>query len=138
MTLPHERTFTYRPALFWTLSALAMLLASRTPGLTLATTCAGTIASGLAAWAVFRYTRWLVRIDGRFQDVNPYKIRVTTLAAFYGSCVMAAAVLIVGAWLPDDPAKTPLENASVVYVVPALLGSAAGALSGGRESGVIE
>lgn len=137
MTHLHERAFGYRPALFWTLSALAVLLGSRTPGLTASTIAAGTAGAAAAAWLVFRYTRWLVRIDGQFQDVNPYKIRVTTLAAFYGSAFMAVAVLLVGALLPVNPAKSPIENASVLYFVPALLGSAAGALRGGRDSGVI-
>lgn len=138
MTHLHDPAFAYRPVLFWTVSALAVVLGSRTPGLTVATIGAGTAGAGAAAWLVFRYTRWLVRIDGRLQDVNPYKIRVTTLAAFYGSACMAIAVLLVGALLPVDLAKSPLENAAVLYFVPALLGSAAGALRGGRDSGVIE
>lgn len=138
MPWPHERSFVHRPTLFWMLSALAAVFGSRTPGLTTATVAVGVAGAGVAAWLVFRYTRWLVRIDGQFQDVNPYKIRVTTLAAFYGSAIMAVAVLLVGAWLPLDPAKSPLENAAVLYVVPALLGSAAGALRGGRDSGVLD
>jgi hypothetical protein len=138
MTHLHERAFAYRPVLFWTISALAVWLGSRTPGLSLAMIAAGTAGAGAAAWLVFRYTRWLVRIDGRFQDVNPYKIRVTTLAAFYGSACMAIAVLLVGALLPVNLAQSPLENATVLYLVPALLGSAAGALRGGRDSGVID
>lgn len=138
MPWPHERRFPNRSLFFWMLSSLAAMLGSRTPGLTAATVAMGVAGAAFAAWLVFRYTRWLVRIDGRFQDVNPYKIRVTTLAAFYGSTIMAISVLLVGAWLPVNPAKSPLENASVLYCVPALLGSAAGALRGGRDSGVLE
>ncbi len=141
MGWPHERRFVYRPLIFWMLSALAAVAGSRTPGLTAAMTAVGVSGAGFAAWLVFRYTSWLVRIDGQFRDVHPNKIRVTTLAAFYGSAIMAVAVLLVGAWsasLPVNPAKSPLENASVLYFVPALLAAAAGALRGGRDSGVLD
>lgn len=138
MAFPHEKSFTFRQPSFWGLSILGVLLGLRTPGLTLWTMAGGIALAAGAAWTVFRYTRWLVRIDGEFRDANPYKIRVTTLAAFYGSLIMGVAVLLVGAWLPANPAKSALENASPLFFVPTLFASAAGALHGGRESGVIE
>jgi len=135
---PHDRRFPLRRPIFWGVSVLGVVLGLRTPGLTLTDRLGAVVLAAVLAAAVFRYTLWLVRIDHRFQDVNPYKIRVTTLGVFYGSIGTGLAVLLVGAWLPFDPAKSAVENASPLLFVPALLASAAGALRAGREGGVLD
>lgn len=138
MVYPHQSSFRYRQPAFWILSVVGVALALRTPGLTPLAMGEGVLLAAVVAWIVFRYTLWLVRIDQQFRDVNPYKIRLTTLGAFYGALGLGVAVLLAGAWLPGNPAKTPLENAATLLFVPALLASAAGALRGARDGGVLD
>lgn len=136
--LPHERGFRWRPPVFWILTAASLAQLARTPGLTPAQTAAGAGAGLVGAAALYVYARWLVRLDGAFEDVHPAKIRVTTLAAFYGSCLLALSVWLMGVLLAFTPAGAPLERAAPLVFVPGFLASAAGALKGGRESGVLD
>lgn len=136
--LPHERAFRWRPPAFWALTAASLAQLARTPGLTAAQAAAGAAAAAGGAAALYAYSRWLVRLDGAFRDVHPSKIRVTTLAAFYGSCMLALSVWLMGVLLAFAAAGAPVERAAPLVFVPGFLAAAAGALKGGRESGVLD
>lgn len=137
MTLPHERAFGFRPHVFWVGSLASVAMAARVPGL--GTTDLATGVAGAAVFAVvlYQYTRWLVRLDGRFRTVHPRKIHATTIIGFYAPLAAALALVSSPAWLAGVSQKSPLEMAMPYLAVPGLLASSAGALHGGLESGAL-
>jgi hypothetical protein len=136
MTLPHEHGFAFRPHAFWAASLASLAIAARVPGLGARDLTAGLAGAAILAVVLYQYTRWLVRLDGRFRTAHPRKIHATTIIGFYAPLVVAGA-FVCSPWLASFPRQSPLEVAAPYLAVPGLLASSAGALHGGRESGVL-
>jgi hypothetical protein len=137
MTLPHEPAFALRPYVFWAVALLSVVCTARAPHLETHSLLASVGCAMAVAIALYYYTRWITRLDGRFRHVHPRKIHVTTLASFYAPVVAALLVAASVPWLTSYPSTSALERATMYLAPPCLLAAAAGALRGGRESGVV-
>ena len=88
----------------------------------------GVALAAVCAVLVYYYTRWLVRLDATFRHVHPSKFSFSTLATFYASIGLAAALACSGLWLNRPTPDTPATRAICFLLVPVLLASAAAAV----------
>jgi hypothetical protein len=126
MSLPHSSRFSFRPALFWSLTLIAGGLAARASSLSGRGLAVAFLAAAGLAVAVHVYARWLAGIESRFRRVHPRTFRGTMLAMFYGCSGVSLLLLTLSPWLARWWPASPLGAATGYFLAPVFLAAAAG------------